>query len=301
MYQVVELKVPASTANLGPGFDCLGLALGIWNEVRLQVGVIGTMIEGEGAELLARDEQNIVRQAATRVFLEAGIPTPQFAILCRNLIPIGKGLGSSAAAVVGGLVAANAVCGHRLPQETLLRLATEMEGHPDNVTPALLGGCRIAVEQGDELISMIVPIPGDLRAVVFIPDQPMPTKQSRTVLPRSVGLKDVKFNLARTALLVNSFSTGQLNYLGIATEDRLHQPYREQLFPSMGLIIRAARRAGALGAFLSGSGSSILALTRGREMTIGYEMADIADKAGVRGTVRVVELVVEGAQITKLE
>jgi homoserine kinase len=201
--------------------------------------------------------------------------------------------------VVGGLAAANALAGDPLLRPDLLRLAVAMEGHPDNVAPALLGGCQVSVRDGDEVVTSAVPVPTGLRAVLFIPDQPMPTAQARSLLPDRVTRDDAVFNIGRAALLVAALAMGDLDALRVATQDRLHQSYRWVLFPAMRLIIQAALDAGAVGAFLSGAGSTVLALAQGREMTIGFEMADIADKAGVAGEVRVVELSARGAHVVE--
>lgn len=297
MHSYASVRVPATTANLGPGFDCLGLALDLWNTVRLELGTRGVQVSGEGAESLSRGEDNLVCRAAAALFREVGDASPDVAVVCRNDVPLGRGLGSSAAAVVGGLAAANALCGEPLSTRDLLRLAVAMEGHPDNVTPALLGGCQVSVTDGDDVVTSAVPTPEGLRAVLFVPERPMPTAQARALLPARVSRDDAVFNIGRTALLVNALATGDLDGLRVATQDRLHQPYRSALFPSMRLIIQAALDAGALGAFLSGAGSTVLALARGREMTIGFEMTDVADKAGVAGEVRVVELSARGAHV----
>ena len=212
-------------------------------------------------------------------------------------MPLGRGLGSSSAAAVGGLVAANALCEEPLSDDEVLALAVEMEGHPDNVTPALLGGCRIVVQDGDELVTSPVALARDLWAVLYIPSQQMPTRQARGLLGPTVSRADAVFNMGRAALLVNALSTGDFSLLRTATQDRLHQPARGVLFPAMARIIRAALDAGAAGAFLSGAGSTILALTEDREMTVGYEMADMADKAGVPGDVKVTKVSPQGAHV----
>ena len=298
----VEVRAPATTANLGPGFDCLGLALDIWNVVRLEVGSPGICIFGEGAESLSTGQDNLVYRAVATLFQEVGVPIPEVALTCHNMVPLARGLGSSSAVAVGGLLAANALCEEPLSSQDLLRLATSLEGHPDNVAASLLGGCQIVAQDGDALITAPVTLPqGLLRAVIFIPDQAMPTAQARSLLSPQVSREDAVFNMARVALLVNALTTGQAEYLRAATQDRLHQPQRRVLFPAMNLIFRAALDAGALGVFLSGAGSSILALARDREMTIGYEMADIADKAGVTGTVRIVDLSLQGAHVVSVE
>ncbi|GBD11897.1 Homoserine kinase [bacterium HR23] len=198
-------------------------------------------------------------------------------------------------------MAGNALMGYPLSSQDLLELATEMEGHPDNVAPALLGGCQIVVRDNGHLYTASVPLPEDLRAVILIPDQPMPTQHARAVLPPQVSRGDAVFNLGRVALLVNAFHRGRWEDLRLATQDRLHQPARQALFPAMPLIFKSALEAGALGVFLSGAGSSIIALTRGREMTIGYEMLDMANKAGVSATVQVTRPWPRGAEVVAEE
>ena len=297
MLSRVEVKAPATTANLGPGFDCLGMALDLWNTVRLEVGGSGITVSGEGEGSLSLGRDNLVFRSAAALFQAAGVPAPHLSLTCENAVPLGRGLGSSSAAVVGGLAAANALCGAPLSQEAVLALAVEIEGHPDNVTPALLGGCQIVVQDGDRVVTSPVPMTTDLWAVLYIPSQQMPTQQARGLLGPTVTRSDAVFNMGRAALLVNALSTGDVSLLRTATQDRLHQPARGVLFPAMGRIIRAALEAGAAGAFLSGAGSTILALTVDREMTVGYEMADMADKAGVPGDVKVTRVSTQGAHV----
>ena len=293
----VVVKVPATAANMGPGFDCLGMALDIWNSVEVAVGPSGFSIRGEGEDQLRSGPSNLVYKSFRIPFQESGRPVPDVTIACENRIPLGRGLGSSSAAALGGLVAGNEVCGRPLSQQELLEAAVRKEGHPDNVCPALLGGCQIAVWQGSQLVTSAVPIPDELRAVLFVPDIPMPTQQARSLLSSKVSRQDAVYNIGRAALLVNAFAEGDLAQLAVATEDRLHQPARQALFPAMKNVFRAALNAGALGVFLSGAGSSVLALTKGREMTIGYEMADAAAKSGVGGTFKVTRPTNRGAHV----
>ena len=293
--QRVTTRVPATTANLGPGFDCLGMALDVWNEVALEVAEeTHVVVSGEGEESLARDETNLVVRAALRAYEEAEKRPPALRVLCRNEIPLARGLGSSAAAVVGGLAAANALGALGLPKDRLLGLAAEMEGHPDNVAPALLGGFRIVYEE-DGIRTAAVPLPSGLQAVLFIPDMEMPTKEARAILPEMVTRKDAVFNMARVGLLVHAMESGELGLLKDATKDLLHQPQRQQVFRPMGHIFRGAEAGGALGVFLSGGGPTVLALTRGQGLTIGYEMADAANRLGIWGQVRVARPVEQGA------
>ena len=297
MNRSVSVKVPATTANMGPGFDCLGMALDIWNTVHVAEGPPGFVIRGEGEDELPRGRSNLVYRCFRLPFRESGRRAPGVTIACENDIPLERGLGSSSAAAVAGLVAGNELCGRPLGLTDLLELATGAEGHPDNVAAALLGGCQIVVRDGPRLVTSAVPLPAELRVVVFVPDAPMPTRQARSMLSSKVTRQDAVYNIGRVALLVRALATGDLDYLSVATEDRLHQPARQAIFPAMNSIFNAARGAGALGVFLSGAGSSVLALTRGMEMTIGYEMADAAAKSGVGGAVRITEPTREGAHV----
>ena len=300
--RTVSIRVPATTANLGPGFDCLGMALDWWNDVCMSVSLSPAIhIEGEGADSLSAAEDNLVYRAACAAFEAAGEEPPALSVWCRNRIPLARGLGSSAAAIVGGLVAANALCRRPLDQECLLNMAVEMEGHGDNVSPALLGGCQIVVRDEGHIITDAAPLPPDLMAVVLVPDAPMATSEARAVLPEMVSREEAVYNLGRAALLVNSLSTGRLDNMKVATQDRLHQPARQAIFPAMKYVLRAALDAGAVGAFLSGGGSSVLALATSRPMTIGYEMINAADKVGVSGSLKVTRPSPIGAHVVSTE
>ena len=293
--------MPATTANLGPGFDCLGMALDVWNTVRLERGGQGVTVTGEGADRLNRNEGNLIYRAAQALFHHIGQPVPPLGLVCHNDIPLSRGLGSSSAAIVGGLVAANALCGNPASQEALLKLAIEIEGHPDNVTPALLGGCQVVVHNGDSIVTSGVPLPEGLGAVLFIPNMPMATAKARAVLPQSYSREDAVFNVGHAALLVNALATGNLELLKVATEDRLHQPQRQTIFPQMRLLFRAALQGGAYGVFLSGAGSSVLAFAKGNEMTVAYELADEARKAGLEGTLLITHPIEQGATVVSVE
>ena len=283
----ITVRVPATTANLGPAFDCMGMALSIFNEIHVRLGEAAepvVRVRGQGEDSLPKDGSNLVYRAYSRLLEETGNSLPAPIISCRNEIPLERGLGSSAAAIVGGLAAANAVTGSPLGREDILGLAVELEGHPDNVAAALYGGIRIVVASGgDSPITSSAPLPEDLRVALFVPEVSISTEKARAVMPSEVPLEDALFNVGRTALLVNAFATGQLELLKAATEDRLHQPYRSHLLPAMRLIIGEAMKGGALGAFVSGSGSTVLALCRGREMSVAYEMAEMARKTNVAG------------------
>ena len=299
----VEVVAPATTANLGPGFDCLGLALDLWNRMEVQPGEHDggseTVVEvnGQGADELSTDGNNLVYRAMSFLFQEADLEMPPVRIRCYNEIPLQRGLGSSAAAIAGGLVAANALCSRPFTPNELLEMAATLEGHPDNVAAAVLGGLQLVVTDQQQLYTAPISLPPELHAVLFIPDMRIATSEARAVLPASVSLEDAVRNLGRAALLVAGMATNHPEYLAVATQDRLHQPYREPLFPAMKLLFQAARDAGALGVFLSGSGSTVLALTEGREMTVAYEMAEAAKQAGVAGRLHITQPTIRGAHV----
>ena len=299
----IRVRVPATTANLGPGFDCLGMALDMWNEVVVEMAdEPAVSVQGEGAGDLPEDTGNLVYRSMEHLFEANRAGKPRLKLHCVNEIPLKRGLGSSAAAIVGGLLAADRLMeesgGGRSPslsRHDLLDLAVGLEGHPDNVAAALLGGLQLVTQENGALLSSTVPVPDEICAVLFVPEMTIATEEARAVLPNEVSMEDAVYNMGRVALLVQTLATGSLENLSRATQDRLHQPYRQALFPAMKLIFSAARVAGALGVFLSGSGSTILALTVGREMTVAYEMAEAARRANLAGTVKITRSTPQGA------
>ena len=292
----VTVRVPATTANLGPGFDCLGVALDIWNEVTVGRGdSFGISVSGEGVGALSRGKDNRVYQGILALYERTGESVPNLFISCKNDISLARGLGSSAAAAVSGLLAANLLLGEPLPLEELLQLGTPLEGHADNIAAALFGGCQLVTMDNGRVIHAPIPLPPELKAVLFIPDFEMPTQESRSILTPEVSRSDAVYNLGRVGLLVAALVTNRLDYLRLATQDRLHQPARQALFPAMESLLEAAIEVGALGAFLSGGGSTIVALTRGEGQAIEEAMMSAARRAGVEGRTRVSRLSQKGA------
>ena len=302
-FQPIEVMAPATTANLGPGFDCLGMALDLWN--RLEVlpvepgaeGVPAVEVIGEGVGELAADSGNLTYRAMRFLFDEAALEMPPLRLRCHNTIPLSRGLGSSAAAISGGLVAANTLCGNPYSPNELLEMAATIEGHPDNVAAAVLGGLQLVVSDGPQLYTAPIPAPPELHTVLFIPETRIATTDARAVLPKQVSVADAVFNMGRVALLVAGMGLNRTQYFEVATQDRLHQPYRQPLFPAVKVIFAAARAAGALGVFVSGSGSTILALTEGREMTVAYEMFEAARLTGVPGRLEITKPTGRGAHV----
>lgn len=285
----VMVRIPATSANLGPGFDSLGLALEIFTEVWVQPApALAIEHAGQGAGTVPLDERNLIYQSFARYFQEVGRPTPVVELRVTTEIPLARGLGSSAAAVVAGLFAGSALAATigepALGRHELIEIACQIEGHPDNVCPAIIGGCVVCVrEDSGRLTYFEVPLPDDLEAVVFVPNQLMSTADARRILPSQITRADAVYNIGRAALLVGALATNRLEYLRIATQDRLHQPHRQAIFPAMADLFEGALAAGALGVFLSGSGSSILALTTGRAEAVAAGFRETAGRLGLSG------------------
>ena len=301
------VRVPATTANLGPGFDSLGLALDLWNEASFSISTTEEAVlqlSGEGEDTLAADSSNLIYRAALRIFaLTGNLPAPPLKITCRNLIPLGSGLGSSAAAVLTGILGGNALCHFPLSEEEILMLATEMEGHPDNVAPGLLGSLVISTslvpeptEDRPKIIARRVHIP-PLEVAVVVPKIDLPTKTSRAALPLQVAIRDAVFNLGRTALVVEALRNGDLDLLGKVMEDRLHQPYRLKLIPGAEEALRAARLAGAAATALSGAGPGIVAFSMNGSEKIAAAMVEAFASVGVEARQWVLGISEKGAAV----
>lgn len=246
----IVVRAPATSANLGAGFDCLGFALDLWNEVVAMPGHVAD-----------DDASNLILRAARATYTRVGATYPGFELRCTNRILFNRGLGSSAAAIACGVLFANTCLGLPLDDAALLDLATSLEGHPDNVAPCLLGGARVALRtQEGRVLQAPISIDVPLTAVCFIPDRDVPTVHARGLLPASVSHADAVFNVGHASLMVAALAAGRLDLLAEATRDRLHQPYRLPLFPAGATLLEAAMQAGALGAFVSGAGPTILAL-----------------------------------------
>ena len=293
----ITVRAPATSANLGPGFDCMGIALNIWNTLSIEHGKFEIINNGELSQDLPNDPTNLVVTGVEAAFREAGEKIPNLRYICENSIPHGRGLGSSSAAIVSGLIAGAALVGISLTPNQLVKLAADIEGHPDNVAPAIYGGCTIGINDSGEWIIDTIGLPTNLRMVLFIPDTKMNTKESRTQLPTHVTREDAVFNIGRAAILVNALINGRFELLHQATQDRLHQPIRSREFPAFKHIVKGALKGGGHGAFLSGSGPSVLALTTGQEVTVSYEMAEAARMAQVNGKTMILDPTIEGAGI----
>ncbi|KJR98962.1 MAG: serine kinase [Peptococcaceae bacterium BRH_c4a] len=281
---MVRVQVPATTANLGPGFDCLGMALQLYNSVEMSLTSSSGLyieVQGEGSPDIPRNENNMVYQAALRVFKMVGNKPAGLRLKLINNIPIARGLGSSSAAIAGGMIAANILSGNTLTHKEIINLAHGMEGHPDNLAAAVLGGIVVAVSTEGEIRFQKIPPPKNLRTVVAIPDFTLSTRTAREALPQQIPLSDAAFNLGRVALLVAALFTGDINQFGPAMEDRLHQPYRTSLVPGMKKVFAAAKLAGAKGVALSGAGPAIIAYTDDNVELIARVMRETFRQNGI--------------------
>lgn len=302
----VTVDVPASSANLGAGYDCLGLALDLTNRVVVEMvpgdGAIALEVEGEGERDLPPTRGNRF-VAGLEAALEAALgPRPPhvgWRIVMRNRIPLSRGLGSSAAATVGGVVAGNALAGGCLDDDVLLQIATTIETHPDNAAAVLYGGFVVSAQLADRVAAIRFDAPPGLRCVLYIPDRRLSTEDMRRVLPTEVPLRHAVENLGRVAVGVAGIATGRLELLADLTVDRLHEPYRSIPYPELPRLTMAAREAGALGAFLSGAGSTVLAFVSPGADPAPVEAALVAEAAacGLPGRSAVVDPCNTGAEV----
>jgi homoserine kinase len=264
--RTVAVRVPATSANLGPGFDTLGLALSVYDELEVTALAEGELIidvEGAGAEDVPRDATHLVVRAIAHAYASVERRLPGLHLRARNVIPHGRGLGSSGAAVVSGLLAAKGLLAGdvEFTDEALLRLATELEGHPDNVAPALFGGLTIAWMTPDGPAHKKLQVHRGVSPLVFVPEFTMSTEVARSLQPLQVPREDAVFNVSRSALLIAAL-TQSPELLLAATEDRLHQDYRAEAMPQTDSLVRSLRAAG-FAAVVSGAGPSVLVLADG--------------------------------------
>lgn len=264
---MVKVKIPATTANLGSGFDCLGMALSLYLEIEMERIERGFefQAEGEGVENLSADKNNLIYKAVTLVMDKADIVREErgIKISIKNEIPLERGLGSSAAAIIGGIVGASELYNLNLSREEILQLAFKLEGHLDNIVPALIGGFTISYRgQKGEIRWVKLDLPHDLRAVVGIPSFTLSTEEMRKVLPKQVSLRDAVDNLSKSALLVNALQQSKWGLIPEAMQDRLHQPFRLPFIKGARNIFTEVEKSGIAGVALSGSGPTIISLVK---------------------------------------
>jgi len=276
----VTVHVPATTANLGPGFDCLALALDLWNEVTVSFSGqrLNIDVKGEGVGILAQDETNLIFQAFTLAARKYGAEVPKgVSIVCRNRIPISSGLGSSSSAIITGLLAARSLFSLNMSDQHLLETGLELEEHADNIAACLSGGLVIVIQDGEALITQKIKT-NHLLATIALPQVQLSTRQARKVLPDQYTRQDLVFNISRTAALIDALLSGDLSYLNIFMQDRIHQPYRLGLIPGAQAALDAAYAAGALGAALSGAGPALIAFHQRQNASIAQAMKKVFEQ-----------------------
>jgi homoserine kinase len=258
--QRAHVHVPATSANLGPGFDCMALALDLWNEVIIDStpGEVSVAVDGEGARSLPKDSKNRVAQAAAQVFQKAGDAGAGFSIACTNRIPVSSGMGSSAAAAVGGLVAANAAIGNTYSRQNLIQLCLPLEIHADNAVAAFVGGLVILTVENGRVLWRRYELP-QMQVCVIVPDQHQSTGESRSILPKKIDHRDAVFNMGNALLAAEALRSADYRLMAEVMQDRLHQPYRLARLAGVEEILQAAKQAGAAAAVLSGAGPGVIA------------------------------------------
>ena len=302
---MIKIRVPATTANLGPGFDCLGLSLKLYLNLEIEEIEEGFVVEyqGEGAEKFSakKKEDTLIWKSINLVLKRThkDIHKKGLKIKALNEIPVTRGLGSSASAIIGGIVGAARLYNIDFTDQEMLELALSLEGHMDNIVPALIGGLTLAYKTGQEEIRWIrIKTPPDLRIVVAIPEFTLNTGKMRKILPQKVALPEAIFNLSRSALLVNALQNSDWEVLAEAMEDRLHQPYRAPFIPGIEDMFSQIKKTGLAGIALSGSGPSVVSLTKkGSEGEISKIMKDAFLNAGIICRILVLEADLQGTKL----
>lgn len=279
---MIKLQVPATSANLGAGFDALGLALQFYNYVEMEECDHVDITSADGTPV-PTDEQNLVFISARDLYQVCGKRLEGLKLVQTNNIPMARGLGSSSACIVAGLAGANHLLGNPLSQDDLVDLAAQIEGHPDNIAPALLGGIVTAVFDGRRVHWVRQEVYTRLRFVAMIPDFALKTEKARGCLPEEVTYKDAVYNLSRAALFSASLLTGKYENLRTAVHDKLHQPYRMALIPRAREVFDIAYAHGAYAAYISGAGPTIMAIADGDNAYFSGKMRFSLDNAGLRG------------------
>lgn len=304
-YHAATVTVPATTANLGPGFDCLGAALTIYNQftfTRSPGSTLQITAAGLDAKRVALDSSNLAYRAFHRLYQTIEQPLPAIQLSIKLSVPLARGLGSSATAIVGGLLGANVLAGEPLSQDEIMALAIALEGHPDNVVPALLGGCQLTVSTAERPLVCPVEWHPTLAPVVAVPNFELSTAVARSVLPGQYSLASAVFSASRVGLLVRGLETGTGPWLEAALQDELHQPYRKRLITGYDSVRDAALEAGAYGLVISGAGPTLLAITAtATASTVAEAIASVWRAHNVSANVLCPQLNFSGAQLSDLK
>ncbi len=300
MSNSIVVKVPATTANLGAGFDCLGAALSLENQFQFTLSQEKTTftVTGNGAEKIQLTEDNLLYQSFLRFYEFIGVCAPHVAIEININVPLSRGLGSSATAIIGGLLGANHFSSQKLSQTELLNLAIAIEGHPDNVVPALLGNCILAVGEKENWQFVPITCNPEIKFIIAIPDFELSTEAARSVLPPHVSYSDAVYNMAHLTLLIKGLETANSQWLTEALKDKLHQPYRQSLIKGFEQLYDNVLEAGAYGMVISGAGPTLLALSNdSKTEAVIKTMKQTWENLGVNAIVKSLDLQTQGAKL----
>ena len=294
---MIQVRVPATSANMGSGFDSLGVALGFYNNIKICEIEKGISVYNNSKDYIPIGERNLIYRSMCRVFDEVGYQKKGIKIIQNSEIPVTRGLGSSSACIIGGMLAANVISGRHLNYNEILNLATQMEGHPDNVTPALFGGFCVAAKEGDKVVYRSHKLTYGIKFAVMVPDFFMSTNASRGTLPETVTLKDASYNISRASLMTSMLITGDLDGLRYAAGDRLHQNFRKANIAHFDDIVDKSYSLGAKATYLSGSGSAIVSVISGENDSFQTGMTELLSGFEQKWKCRVVTIDNVGAII----
>lgn len=294
---MIKVTVPATTANVGPGFDCLGMALNLYTNVMFEEIERGLIIEGCHSEY--QNENNLIYQSMLKIFEMAKYNPKGIKITIDSNIPVSRGLGSSAACILAGIMGANEMAEAQLTKSQILKIATQIEGHPDNVAPALFGGMIVSVYDNDEVYFSKIPLNDSVDFYALIPDFTLSTSEARSVLPKQIPFEDATFNIGRVALMMASFFSGNLDLLNVSIKDKLHQKYRGALIYEYDTIMEELDNLQVKGAFLSGAGPTIIAITDKNETVIESAIANMVKNLKEHWTFKKLCTEVNGAIVTR--
>lgn len=272
---MIEVRVPATTANLGPGFDTLGLALNIYNNFTFEE--IDEEIEIVGVPDKYNNKENLTYISMLKTFERLGYKSKGIRIIAKTDIPVSRGLGSSASCIVAGIAGANMIANGNLDKEDILEIATEIEGHPDNVAPAIFGGLIVSLVDGKDIIYNKFDIKAKFKFVALIPEFTLSTKEARDVLPKELDYKEAVDNVGRVSMLLSALANGRVDLLKYSLKDNLHQPYRGKLIENYFDIIKKSKEFGALGTYISGAGPTIMCLVESDDQKFGKQIKKYLD------------------------
>ena len=293
---MIKVRVPATSANMGPGFDSLGIALKLYNVFGFKETEEGLTFKGVPEEFC--NENNVVYEAMMKCFEKGGYSPKGLEISTLSQdVPVARGLGSSSTCIVGGLVGANEIMGRKFSQDEILEMAVEMEGHPDNVAPALLGGMVVAIIEEGRVYYEKINVHENIKFVPIIPDFRLSTKAAREVLPDKISLKDGVYNVGRAALLVAAMASGKTELLKFACKDAFHENYRSKLIKGFEEVKNEAYRVGALASYLSGAGPTIMTMISEKEIGFSNRIEDFLVRNGLSWDIHELSIDTVGATV----